>query len=110
MPANERGDKPANVSLNLDSLDREGSDKPEPFVVVLGGERYEFQDLGDEDWQTVADVDENDPRETLRLVLGDRYDAFAAHKLPLWKLRRLLDEWQKHVTGLDAGNAPASST
>ncbi len=109
MPANPNGDKPADVSINLDTLDREGDDST-PFVVVLGGERFVFADLDDEDWQTVADIDENDPREALRLLLGNRYAAFAEHKLPLWKLRALLDAWREHTTGLDAGNAAASRT
>lgn len=109
MPANPNGDKPADVSINLDTLDREGGE-PKPFVVVLGGERFVFANLDDEDWQTVADIDEDDPREALQLLLGERYDKFAEHKLPLWKLRALLDAWREHTTGLDSGNADASRT
>lgn len=109
MPAKATGDKPTDVSLNLDTLDREGSE-PEPFVVVLGGERFQFSNIDNEDWQTVADIDEDDPRESLQLLLGDKYERFAKHKLPLWKLRALLDAWREHTTGLDAGNADASPT
>ncbi len=109
MPASANGDKPADVSLNLDKLEREGGE-PEPFVVVLGGERFVFANLDDEDWQLVADIDEDDPRDALRLLLGERYEKFAEHKLPLWKLRHLLDAWREHTTGTDAGNAVASRT
>lgn len=108
MPASKNGDRPADVSLNLDTLEREG-DEPQPFVVVLGGERFVFRNLDDEDWQLVADVDEDDPREALRLVLGNEYERFSAHKLPLWKLRQMLDAWREHTTGTDTGNVSASS-
>lgn len=109
MPANTRGDKPADVSLNLDTLEREGGDEPKPFVVVLGGERFEFVDLDTEDWQTVADIDEDDPREALKMLLGEDWPKFSAHKLPLWKLRRLLDAWREHTTGADSGEDSGSS-
>lgn len=112
MPANTTrkttsGDTPSPVSLNLDTLEREG-DVPTPFVVVLGGDRFVFRDIQDEDWQTVADIDENNPQEALRVLLGDDYEKFAAHQLKLWKLSKLLDEWRKHISGVDAGEGLGS--
>lgn len=117
MPANtssartkqHASDTPSPVSLNLDTLEREG-DVPEPFVVVLGGERFVFRDIQDEDWQQVADIDENNPQEALRLLLGDDYEKFAAHKMKLWKLSRLLDEWRTHISGVGPGEGRGSFT
>lgn len=105
-PAKPRGDKPADVTLNLDTLEREG--EPSPFVVVFGGTRYVFRNIDDEDWRTLADIDESDPKEALKLLLGKEYDDFAEHELPVWKLRKLLDSWREHTTGTEAPEADAS--
>jgi hypothetical protein len=109
MPAKTTGDTPADVTLNLDTLEREGAD-PEPFVFVLGGDRFVCADVQNEDWQTVAALDEDDPQEALKLLLGRDYEKFAKHRLPLWKLNALLEKWRDHTGGVTVGEAGASPT
>ena len=98
------GDSPSPVSLNLDTLEREGGE-PDPFVFVLGGVRFVCRDIEDEDWQVLTTLDEDDPKDTFKLLLGKDYDKFATHKLPLWKLKRLLKEWREHTGALELGES-----
>ena len=102
-------DKPANVSINLDTLEREGGE-PEPFVFVLGGDRFVCADIEGEDWKALMDISEDDPKETFTLLLGKDYEKFAKHKLPLWKLKALMKAWRDHTGALDMGDPLASST
>lgn len=109
MPANPKGDKPQPVSLNLDALEREG--EQDPFVFVLGGDRFVCRDIEDEDWQILSKIDESDPEDTFRLLLGDDFEKFATHRLPLWKLKKLMAAWREHTgTPVDAGEGLGSPT
>lgn len=110
MPAKNNGDTPTKPNLNLDALEREGDEQYVPFVFTLGGDRFECLDVNDEDWQVLADIDETDPKASLRLILGDeQYEKFSAHRLPMWKMNRLMTSWREH-NGMPApGEATASS-
>lgn len=115
MPANTAtrkpatSDKPASVSINLDTLEREGGE-PEPFVFVLGGDRFVCADIEGEDWQDLMEISEDDPKQTFTLLLGKDYEKFAKHRLPLWKLKALLKSWREHTGALDMGEGTASPT
>lgn len=87
-------DKPAPVSLNLDTLEREGS--VEAFSVVLGGRPYNFLDPQDIDWQQLMQA-MLDPMLFFRLCLSEKDSkAFLAQHLPAWKMTRLMDEYMRH--------------
>ena len=101
-------DKPSPVSLNLDVLERE--DEREPFVFVLGGDRFVCRDIEDEDWQVLTRIDEDDPADTFKLLLGKDYEKFSKHELPLWKLKKLMESWREHTGALDMGESTALST
>jgi hypothetical protein len=89
-----RSDTPAPISLNLDSLEREGA--PGPFVVVLGGDRYTFLDAQEIDWQDLQAA-LGDPRTFLRLVLPEGQGAkFLSLKVATHKIRRLIDNYREH--------------
>ena len=116
MPANNSNarktatsDKPHDVTLNLDALEREGGD-PEPFVFVLGGVRFVCRDIEDEDWQVLTDLDEDDPKDTFKLLLGKDYEKFSKQQLPLWKLKALLKSWREHTGALELGEGSGLST
>lgn len=96
------GDTPPPVALNLDTLEREGGE-PDPFVFVLGGDRFVCRDIENEDWQVLSKIDEENPEDTFRLLLGKDFDKFAKHKLPLWKLKKLMQGWREHTGALDMG-------
>lgn len=106
-------DKPR-VSLNLDTIERDGT-RPDPFVVVLGGKPRTFADPSDVDWQKLTDAqvaaNGGDYRPLLRIGLADDDDrrAFFEAKLPGWKIGRLLREWQAHYGVTSAGEPSASS-
>lgn len=106
-------DKPAPISLNLDTIEREG--KPEPFVLVLGGKRYELVDPQESDYRDLLGAyrayNAGDPETAIRLVVPeDKRDEFFANPLPNWKLAALFDSYNKHF-GLPApGEASASPT
>lgn len=98
-------DKPAPISLNLDSLEREGA--PGPFVVVLGGDRYEFTDAQEIDWQELQSV-LTDPATFFRKVLpGEQGKKFLAQKIATFKLRKLMDAYREHFGLVEPGEAAA---
>lgn len=95
MPANPKGDKPTDVMLNLDTLEREGG-IPEPFTFVLGGERFECADPADVDYRQFVDVAEDDVARQLEILLGGQYTRFAKHRLKIWKLQALMEALREH--------------
>lgn len=87
-------DKPAPISLNLDTLEREGD--PGPFVLVLGGNRIMFSDAMELDWQLLVQAMQN-PLTFFKLVLSaDDQSAFLGTPLPTWKLRKVMDAYREH--------------
>jgi hypothetical protein len=107
-PMTAKPDKPAPVGLNLDTLEREGA--PEPFAVVLGGQRMLMSDAQDVEWQTLM-LAMQDPHAFFRLVVPrDAQQEFFAARLPAWKMRALMDAYTKHYGLTDPGNPAASRT
>jgi hypothetical protein len=101
-----RSDKPAPVALNLDTLDREA--RPGPFSVVLGGKPYVFLDPEDIDWRDLLHA-LKDPSVFFNLMLpADKSKAWAANKLPGWKLNALMDNYIQHYGLQSSPEAPAS--
>lgn len=88
------------TGLNLDTLTKEG-EEPELYTSVLGGRMYTFPSPDDIDWQTASVLNVNDAVRLVRALLGpEEYALFAANRMPLWKLKRLIVDVQRHY-GLD---------
>lgn len=100
-------------AFDLDTLEREG-DVIEPFVATRGGEEFVFADAEDLDWQDAVNLRMDDPVELVKLLLGEDYDRFAKHRMPLWKLNALMEAIDKHYGWSaklgDQGEGNASST
>jgi hypothetical protein len=96
------------VSLDLDALDREGA--PEQFSIRLGGRVYSFEDAMNVDWQSLI-LALQDPHRFFRLTLSDEdAKAFLAEKLPVWKMRRLMDDYREHHGMSNLGDPAALSS
>lgn len=99
-------DKPAPISLNLDSLEREGT--VEPFVIVLKGRRILMSDAQDVEWQTLMLAMQN-PHAFFKLIVpADDQDDFFSAGLPTWKMRKLMEAYTTHYGLTDPGNLAAS--
>lgn len=99
-------DKPG-VDLNLDNLEREG--RPEQFAFILKGERYVAQDPTDLDWRVTATFGQ-DPQRSMRALLGDEhYEKFTKHRIPDWKVGRLLKAVMAHYGFGELGEDSDSS-
>lgn len=94
-------DKPAPISLNLDSLEREGD--PGPFVIVFGGDRIQFTDAMEIDWQKLVAALRS-PAAFFRLTLSAE-DArkFLSATVPTFKLRKLMDAYRDHFGLVEPG-------
>lgn len=99
----------AKVHLDLDTIEREGA--PEPYTVRRGGRVYTFVDAMELDWQELMAALQ-DPPVFFKLTLGGDADAFLATdpKLPVWKMRRLMDDYRRHHGMMEPGETPALPT
>lgn len=107
-----RSDRPAPVSLNLDKLEREGT--VDPFVVVLGGKRYECADPRDYDYRDAVAAQQafaaGHPGAAIEMVIPeDQREEFFANRLPAWKLEELFTLYNQHYGLPTPGEARASS-
>lgn len=104
-------DTPSKISVNLDTLEREGD--PGPFVIVLGGKRYELLDAMDLDFRDLLASQRaamlGEPEKALELIIatGDRVEFFG-NRLPNWKLETLFKSYNAHFGLPTPGEAPAS--
>ena len=95
-------DRATGVTLNLDTYEFEG-ERPEPFVAVVGGKRLVFSDPMLMDWQDAADV--NDPFELAEQCLSEADKKhFLEHRMPMHKLKKLVDAYQEHYGLGSPGN------
>lgn len=102
-------DKPSPISLNLDSLDREGG-TAEPFAVVHGGRRYVMLDPQEIDWRDLMRA-LNQPSVFFTICMSaDDAASFAATKLPGWKLHSLITAYIQHYGLTSSPEAPALPT
>ena len=94
---------PASISLDLDKIEHES---PEPFVVKIDGKRITFISIEDLDWQTASNLSPDRPYQFFEEVIPtEDQEAFLAAKFPLWKMRRLTQDYQKHYGLVDEGNS-----
>lgn len=93
---------PRDGGLDLDALERDG--RPEPFIAYVGDESFEFADPFEFDWQDAVAIDPNDIHGSLKSMLGEQYQAFLKHRMPMWKLRALSEAVEKHYAS-SLGNA-----
>lgn len=98
-------DKPAEVSINLDTLEREQG-PTKPYIAVLDGKRLVFSDPTEIPWQDLVDL--NDPDEFARLCLpeGDR-ETFLETPVPAWKMQALMKGFRDHYGMGNLGNDDA---
>lgn len=98
------------ADVDLDALEREVDKKP--FTAKLGGEVFTFADPTDTDWRDARAVDPTDLDAMMRALLGDQFEAFEKHPLPVWKLAHLANQIQQHygLTPEDLGESSASPT
>lgn len=93
--------------FDVDALEREVDRGP--FVARIGGEEYVFPDPTDMDWQDASRVDANNVVESFKAWLGEDYERFAKHRMPVWKLIELFKAIQEHygITDEDEGKDDA---
>ena len=97
--------------FDLDALEVE-SDTAEPFHFTWGGQAFTMPLLTQMEWQEqTAFIRTDDPVDSVRLLLGDQFDAFtAAGRLTVARLNALLGAWQEFQgVGLGESGASASS-
>lgn len=87
-------DKPPRVSVNLDTLEREGA--PDPFCFVHGGHPYVTIDAMEIDWQELAAGLENAYTLLKVILTPEESRRLLASKMPTWKIRRLTEEYRQH--------------
>lgn len=89
-------DKPAPVSLNLDTVEREGGDRP-PFVFTLGGKRIQLADALELDWKILITAEKDPPQFYREAIMDDEQRKhFFAQKIPGWKMQRLMRSYFEH--------------
>lgn len=95
------------VALDLDRLEKEKVD--EPYWFHYEGTYFELMPAEDADWQDLA-VGQENPRLLLHVILGDdeQRAQFFDLKLPLWKLKKLVEDYSAHF-GMSAPGEPVGS-
>ncbi len=91
------GAKPAEApaALDLDTLERESNNTRE-FTFIHEGRRWTLSSPMEIDWQDVV-VAMNDPFSFFRRTLpAEDADAFLKTKLPVWKMRALVERYMAH--------------
>lgn len=90
------------IMLDLDTETRD--DTKETFAFGLKGRRIVMTDPVEFDWQDLANLE--DELEFVDLAMTDE-DAkwFLAQKLPAWKMRKLMKDYQQHYGIEDPGKA-----
>lgn len=102
-------DKPPNVALNLDTLEREGVPR-EPFCTVAGGKPYVLADPSELKWDVLIAVASNPASFVRAAVPEDKAEAFAAAigVMPAWKVNRLAAAYREHYGLANGPESPAS--
>lgn len=99
-------DKPLPVSLDLDSLEREGA-KADPFTFHHQGRSYTMIDPQEIDWQDLLSGLRN-PALFVRFALNTADQAeFFTSRVPAWKMNKLMEGYTKHYGLPDLGNLSA---
>lgn len=99
---------PADVSLDLDTLDRE--DVKDPFTFRHKGHTYTINDPDELDWQKQMRA-LGDPVYFLRNAMSpEDVEKFFATETPGWKMEAILKAFRKHFAMPDLGEAGGSLT
>lgn len=94
---------PGNISLDLDTLERE--DARPPFVVKVEGREITLGDPEDIDWQDLVEIES--PAEFIRFcATKEDRDFLLSQKVPGWKFSKLMEAYQQHY-GIDEKLADA---
>ena len=98
------------ITLNLDVAEREQVQpkyQREPFTVVVAGQKITMTDPSNLTWQETLLIEQ--PGDFIRYCVNDEdKEIFAQTPLEAWKMRLLIERFQRHY-GLDKlGNASAS--
>lgn len=102
-------DKALPVSLDLDSLEREGG-RPGAFVFKHDGATFQMIDPQDIDWQDVLSGLRN-PALFIRFAMSlEDQKRFFSLRVPAWKMNKLMQGYQEHYSIPDLGNANALPT
>jgi len=88
-PARPRPVPRTKVTMDLDTLEREGTPE-EPFTARIGGDTFTFADPMETEWQDLVVISPQDTVLFLQALLGDQYADFAKHRMPFWKLGQLV--------------------
>lgn len=104
VPAAE--ETPLPVSLDLDSLEREGA-VAQPFRFTHNSRSYTMIDPQEIDWQDLISGFRN-PALFVRFAMSaeDQREFFAS-RVPAWKMNKLMEGYQKHYNLPDLGNLSA---
>jgi hypothetical protein len=99
--------------FDLDALERDG-DVPEPFGFTVGDDDFVVDDIDNLEWKTVLRLRRDDLEQFFSSVLGDDYQRFSEHTIPLWKVAELARRLDEHfgwtVKAGEQGEENASST
>jgi len=97
--------------FNLDTV--EPAVELRDFRVHFGGRRWTLKNVNLLNaWSIVAVAQSGDLEATvgsLKLALGDQWEAFQKVDMPQWKITRLFRAWREHSGNPDAGESSASS-
>lgn len=102
MPENQK------VTFNLATVERERT--YEPYVIALAsGETIVMTDPADLDWTDILKIE--NPADFFRFCVSDEdKEKLRKEKIPGWKMRLLIQDYQQHYGIGDVGNAAASRT
>lgn len=99
----------AGISLDLDTLEREG-DVPGPFTFTHDGEQYAMLDPQEVDWQDLLSGLRN-PALFIRFAMPiTDQKRFFAKRVPAWKMNKLMEAYTSHFNLPDLGNVSALRT
>jgi hypothetical protein len=98
---------PDKISMNLDTLEREGGDR-EPFVVVIGGRTVTFTDATELDWRILMKMG---PYDFFVHCLSDEdHEYVMTQPIKGWQIQKMVKAYQDHYGLVDEGNAAGSRT
>lgn len=100
--------KPTNVSFNLGTAEREKV--YEPYTVALStGKVITMSDPADLDWSQILLIE--NPADFFRFCVSEEdKEELRKEKIPGWKMRLLIEDYQRHYGLGDAGNGTGSPT
>lgn len=84
--AQPRRDTPAAISFNFDTWARD--EAIDPFIVVLGGHRYQSLDPMGLDYRELAAAIDDEPGILFRLLFPDDADEMLENKIPIGALAK----------------------